>query len=337
MGLVSGRLRVGLMLGALALWGASAFAAQATLVADAHVNQALPAVNSGAISNLYVGAGYTALLQFDLGALPTGTTAAQVSKAVLRVYCNRVDTAGLVSVQPVNTAWGEYSVTYATLPSVGAAAQVFQVTQAGAYQTVDVTAMVQGWITASSTNHGLALTAGTAAVQFDSKENDLTGHAAELDVMLISQGPAGAQGVQGVQGIAGSTGAVGPAGPKGDMGAIGPTGPMGPAGPAGSSVGGVLGSYQGTYSSVTNYAAGDVVVFGGSSYTSLVAGEQRKYSGIESVGLGIAGAGGDRAGWGAGAARSGWAAGFDWGRKDRLGRLELRGWRGQLVRRALRG
>ena len=49
-----------------------AFAVEATLVADAHVNCALPAVNSGAISNLRVGGGYTALLQFDLGMLPSG-------------------------------------------------------------------------------------------------------------------------------------------------------------------------------------------------------------------------------------------------------------------------
>ena len=81
-------------------------------MADAHVNSALPAVNSGAISNLNVGGGYTALLQFDLGTLPVGTTAAQVSRAVLRLYCNRMDTAGLVSVQPLSGAWGEYSVTY---------------------------------------------------------------------------------------------------------------------------------------------------------------------------------------------------------------------------------
>src|ERR1700735_1937026 len=85
---------------ALLVPGVGAFAAQATLVADAHVNQALPAVNSGAISNLYVGAGYTALLQFDLDVLPTGTTAAQISKAVLRVYCNRVDTAGVGGCAP---------------------------------------------------------------------------------------------------------------------------------------------------------------------------------------------------------------------------------------------
>ena len=97
----------------------SAWAVEATLVADAHVNSALPGVNSGAISNLNVGAGYTALLQFDLGVLPSGTTAEQVSRAVLKLYCNRMDIAGQVSVHPVNGAWGEYSVTYATLPALG--------------------------------------------------------------------------------------------------------------------------------------------------------------------------------------------------------------------------
>src|SRR5580704_14925297 len=118
--LVRARFCVGLL--AVVGWAARGFAVQATLVADAHVNQALPGVNSGAISNLYVGAGYTALLQFDLSTLPAGTTAAQVSMAVLRVYCNRVDTPGLVSVQPVNGAWGDYSVTYSSLPGLGAAA-----------------------------------------------------------------------------------------------------------------------------------------------------------------------------------------------------------------------
>ena len=69
-----------------------------------------------------------------------------------------------MSVQPVGGAWGEYSVTYGTLPALGSAAQVVQVSQAGAFVTVDVTAMVQGWITAPATNNGMALTAGTAAV-----------------------------------------------------------------------------------------------------------------------------------------------------------------------------
>ncbi len=71
-----------------------ASAIEATLVADAHVNAARPMANSGAISNLNVGGDYTALMQFDLGNLPSGTTAAQVSRAVLRLYCNRADVPG---------------------------------------------------------------------------------------------------------------------------------------------------------------------------------------------------------------------------------------------------
>jgi Collagen triple helix repeat (20 copies) len=296
MGLFVGRLRLRLFVMMTVMVGGAApgFAAQAVLVADAHVNAALPAVNSGAISNLRVGGGYTALVQFDLSTLPMGTTAAQVSRAVLRLYCNRVDTAGLVSFQSVGGVWGEYSVTYGSLPALGSAAQVVQVSEAGAFVAVDVTALVQGWITAPATNNGLALTAGTAAVQFDSKENDLTGHAAELDVSLVSQGPAGAIGLTGATGAVGPVGATGPQGPIGLPGATGPQGPQGvagpigltgPAGAAGSGAAGPVGPagpagpqglpgmvYQGNYSSVTNYALGDVVLWQGTSYTSLMAG-----------------------------------------------------------------
>ena len=102
------------LLGTLFLSSPHVWAAQATLVADAHVNSALPTVNSGTISNLDVGGGYTAFLQFDLSMLPRGTTAAKVSRAVLRLYVNRVTTAGSVSIAPVTVAWGEYSLTYAT-------------------------------------------------------------------------------------------------------------------------------------------------------------------------------------------------------------------------------
>src|SRR5215471_9481634 len=118
---------------AVVLVTAQASAVEATLTADAHVNSARPEANSGAISNLNVGGGYTALLQFDLGTLPAGTTASQISRAVLRLYCNRADTPGLVTVQPVNASWGEYSVTYTTLPTLGTALKDFTVSQAGVY------------------------------------------------------------------------------------------------------------------------------------------------------------------------------------------------------------
>src|SRR5271170_6379578 len=105
MGLVRRTVLLGVGLAALSAAASTAFAVEATLVADAHVNSARPTVNSGAISNLNVGGGYTALLQFDLSTLPAGTTAAQVSRATLRLYCNRADTAGLMTVQPVGGAW----------------------------------------------------------------------------------------------------------------------------------------------------------------------------------------------------------------------------------------
>jgi len=267
------------------LWTAApGWGAEPALVADAHVNSALPTVNSGAISNLNVGGGYTTLLQFDLSLLPAGTTASQVSRAVLRLYCNRVTTPGLVTFAPINGAWGEYSVTYATEPAIGSAAGVFPVSQAGAFVAVDVTAMVQGWISSPATNNGLALSAGTAMVQFDSKENDLTAHAPTLDVELVDAGPAGATGAtgaigpQGIPGATGTAGAIGPQGPAGATGATGPagstgapgaTGPQGPAGTAGSGSG--L-DYQGTYASTTNYGLSDVVEYQGSAYISLIAG-----------------------------------------------------------------
>lgn len=257
---------------ALLLLGSArvAQATEATLIADAHVSSARPSVNSGTISNLYVGSGYTALMQFDLGSLPAGVTAAQVSKATLRLYCNRVDTPGAVTLQTVGSSWGEYSITFATLPTLGAALQTAQVTQTGTYITIDVTGIVQGWINSPASNNGLALSAAMAAVQFDSKENDLTAHPAALDITLVSQGAAGATGPAGAAGPAGLSGQTGATGSAGAAGATGATGPAGAVGPPGlqGPAGGL--SYQGTYSATTNYATGAVVTYAGSSYSSLV-------------------------------------------------------------------
>src|SRR5207248_11173816 len=77
-------------------------------------------------------------------------------------------------------------------------------------------------------------------------------------------GPTGPTGLQGIQGIAGPTG---PTGPQGLQGVTGSTGPTGPTGPQGAPV-----SFQGTWSNLTTYAAGDAIFFSGSSYTSLAGG-----------------------------------------------------------------
>jgi hypothetical protein len=275
-------------------------------VADAHVNSALPAVNSGAISNLNVGGGYTTLLQFDLSLLPAGTTPAKVSRAVLRLYANRVTTPGLIAYAPVTGAWGEYSVTYSSLPAAGSAAGLFSVSQAGAFLAVDVTSLVQGWIGSPATNNGIALTAGTAMATFDSKENDQTAHAATLDIELVDAGPAGATGAtgpagatgatgpqgltgpMGLQGLAGATGLAGPQGPMGPLGLTGATGPTGatgatgatgPAGPAGApgatgATGAAGMNFHGAWTMGTGYAANDAVTFAGSTYLAAMSNSE---------------------------------------------------------------
>ena len=269
-------------LAALLLGGAvAAHATEVTLVADAHVSSDRPTVNCGSLTNLNVGGGYTALVQFDLGTLPSGTTAAQVSRAVLRLYVNRLDTAGTVSLQPVNGAWTEGALTYATLPVLAGAVQTVAINQAGGYVALDVTAQVQGWVTSPATNHGLALTSGTAVLQFDSKENDLTSHPAALDVTVVSQGPAG------------PAGASGPSGPSGPAGVAGPQGPAGPAGVPGNGI-----QYQGTYSANTTYALGDVAVYAGSSYLSLLAQNRGNTPGLSAAQWGLLAAGGTGSGSG---------------------------------------
>ena len=186
-------------------------------------------VNSGSLSNLNVGGGYTALVQFDLGMLPAGTTPAQIAKATLRVYCNRADVPGAVQAELVGGAWTESSVTYATLPALGATVQTAQVVGAGEFVTFDVTSAVQGWVSAPGTNFGLALVAGTGTVvQFDSKENDETSHAPELEIALVGNGAVGPVGPQG------ATGATGPQGIQGETGATGATGASRTAGRSGT-------------------------------------------------------------------------------------------------------
>ncbi|HXP07870.1 MAG TPA: DNRLRE domain-containing protein [Acidobacteriaceae bacterium] len=250
-----------------------------TLTADAHVNSAHASVNYGTLSNLYVGSGSTTFLQFDLTTLPAGTTSAQVSRATLTVFVNRVNAAGTVTISPVTAAWGEYSVTSATAPATGSSIGSFPVSVAGQFVSVDVTAQVQAWLSTPGSNNGLALTSGTANALFDSKENDETGHSAQLDVTLVSQGPqgvpgvAGAQGVQGPQGVQGATGAPGAQGIAGIQGPIGPAGPMGPAGPTGATgatgAAGTGVNYRNAYVAATTYAANDAVTFNGSTYISL--------------------------------------------------------------------
>jgi len=96
----------------------------APLVADAHVVSSFPTVNFGTVSNLYVGNGSSALLQFDLSNLPSGTISAQVTRANLTLFVNRINVAGAVDIAAVQSGWTETGLTYNTWPTIGAVASL---------------------------------------------------------------------------------------------------------------------------------------------------------------------------------------------------------------------
>jgi hypothetical protein len=242
-----------------------AHATEVALTNDAHVNSTRVTTNFGTLANLYIGAGNTALLQFDLSTLPAGITASQVSRAILTVYVNRVNAGGAVTVSPVTSPWNELAVTFATIPAIGGSTAGFTAANAGVYVTLDVTALVQGWVTAPAGNNGLALASAVASLLLDSKENDETGHAPKLDITITSMGAtgaAGAVGLQGIQGVQGTPGIQGATGAQGIPGLAGPTGLTGAVGI----------NFTGAYSPATSYHPNDVVTFSNALYVDVNSG-----------------------------------------------------------------
>ncbi|MGC2110575.1 MAG: DNRLRE domain-containing protein [Candidatus Korobacteraceae bacterium] len=123
---------------------------------------------------------------------------------------------------------------------------------------VDITSLVQQWISGSLPNNGLALSLTTSggSFSFDSKESIFTSHEPELEITLAGGvGPQGPPGPQGPQGPAGATGPAGPAGPQGQQG---------PAGGAGI-------ANRGTWNSTTAYAVNDAVYDAGSYWLAKAA------------------------------------------------------------------
>jgi len=269
------------------------FAAEAIHTDDAYTDAAKATTNFGNAATLPVsGSGATlkrAWIKFDLpSVLPAGTTASQVSKATLKLWVSTAKTGGPVSVYVVTgtPAWVEGTgavgsgITNGTAPTLAPSPVIngWQITSAGDFAAVDVTSLVQSWVTTPTLNLGIALTpdASTVNVSFDSKESTTTSHGPQLEIQLVNQGPAGPQGPQGLTGPAGPIGPQGPVGATGPTGANGPqgaTGATGAAGPQGAT--GAIGpkglNWQGAWSSTTAYAMDDVVFVNGSSYTALVA------------------------------------------------------------------
>lgn len=224
----------------------ASYAAESAIVGDAFGLAGSPAVNFGSLPSLSVGGGATAYVQLSFAGIPSGAISANIEKAVLTIYVNKVNTAGAIDVRQIVSPWSENTVAFTNAPLLGVnVATAVPINSAG-YVQIDVTNSVRDWVDTPSSNFGLAILASVAApstsVLLDSKENTLTSHPADISVTLVNQGPQGVpgpqgapggrgpQGPQGLRGLVGPQGPIGPQGPKGPQGSPGATGPQGPAG-----------------------------------------------------------------------------------------------------------
>jgi len=213
------------------------------------------------VRNASTGAILNSFAQFDLSALPTAPT---VDKAVLRLFVAGVTTPGTIEVVPVLEPWQEGTITAVSSPPLGSPITSFAVGSSDAlhYVDVDVTTLVQDWVSGYQANNGVALrgvSPGAVNVLFDTKESIVFSHSPELEIAVAGDGlpgPPGPPGPSGPQGNPGPQGSQGPAGPTGSAGPAGPAGPPGPPGPAG----GCTATLDSTLGLVTLTCPGGVVI-----------------------------------------------------------------------------
>ena len=206
--------------------------AQAPPSADTFVSSIAPTKNFGSGPLLAVQSGSTSYIQFDLSGVPASAT---VSKATLRLYVDSYSQAGKFDVYEIDSPWSEHALNFSNAPSLGASATggiPVSVSKSSLNQfvLVDITRLVQRWLSGNVPNNGiaLALVGTTGSFGFDSKESQFTSHEPELELAYL-----GATGPQGPQGAPGATGPQGPQGPSGPPGLQGPAGPAGTNGVSG--------------------------------------------------------------------------------------------------------
>ena len=233
---------------------------------DAHVSTAFPSQNFGSAQYLQVGqtsgAGTTkAFIQFDLSALPPGTSVTSISRVNLLLFVNRVGVTGSVKVSQATGAWSESAITSANAPATGAQIATLAA-PAGQFLTIDVTTVFQAWLTTPASNFGFVVEGvGAAAIFIDSKESVTSSHQPLLQIVQAGPaGPTGLAGNTGAQGTTGATGAIGNTGVTGPTGAQGTTGVTGPTGAQGNTgitgVQGNTGATGATGSNGTNGSTG---------------------------------------------------------------------------------
>jgi len=228
-------------LAATALLGSPAWAVQVQLIGDSSVSAAAPTANFGTSQTMPIQGGSSVnnvFLLHDLSTIPEGS---QINAAHLVVYIDQFHTAGTIQAYGVSAAWTESAITFDNAPALLAASGSTAVGATDQTVSIDVTSLVQSWVSGSVANNGIALETSAGNFVIDSKENTITSHPAVLEVDVNDPGIQGIEGPQGAPGAMGQAGARGAPGPTGNTGHVGnpgavglqgATGPQGPQGPA---------------------------------------------------------------------------------------------------------
>ena len=211
------------------------WATTSMVIANTYINSSskLAHANFGSSPSLLIGNGSSALLEFNLSSLPPGVTSSNIQKATLTFYVNQVAHPGGVDIFALTGAWSQWTVTYSNRPAENPTAVVTDQTISTAllFVTVDVTSLVQGWVSTPAGNYGVeiaaAASAPSTALQIDSTSNPVTSHPAFLDITVANTGPQGPPGLMGLMGLQGGQGPQGPPGPQGQQGSQGLQGPPG--------------------------------------------------------------------------------------------------------------
>src|SRR5579863_5117556 len=101
------------------MWAQSLTVQQDSFYAPGNVSNygSLPTIDVGG-TNPYYG-----LVQFDLSVLPSGTAGAQVAKATLSLFVDKVGTPGVINIDTANYQWTELAVNGINPPAAGAEVQ----------------------------------------------------------------------------------------------------------------------------------------------------------------------------------------------------------------------
>ena len=166
-------------------------------------------------------------IKFNLSVFPN-LTWQNIQKATLVLYVQNGGNQGTFTVCQLAQNWSSATITGNNAPTctnVAPVATTISATQLqqGSFITVDITSIVQSWYNGIP-NYGIMLSADPTPgsnnginVSFDSMQGN-NGYPPWVNLVLQSQGPAGATGPQG------------PAGPAGPAGAAGANGLMGASG-----------------------------------------------------------------------------------------------------------